>query len=182
MKKWLQTSTVVLSMIAVQAHAETRSYEIDPGHMFIQFKVPHLSYSYILGTFTDVSGSFDYDSETGEISKVSVTVKMQSIDTDHAKRDEHLREKEYLNTAEYDTATFQSTGWKDGKLTGKLSIYGNTQEITVPIKKIGEGDDPWGNYRSGFETHFTLKLADYGIPDKLTQEAEIYVTGEGIRQ
>ncbi|HHN73918.1 MAG TPA: hypothetical protein ENK10_01690, partial [Acidobacteria bacterium] len=56
--------------------------------------------------------------------------------------------------------------------------------ITVEFEKIGEGNDPWGNYRAGGLVHFTIKRSDFGIKymqGPLGDEVEITVNIEGIR-
>ena len=70
-------------------------------------------------------------------------------------------------------------------MTGKLTLHGVEKTITVDIKKIGEGEDPWGGYRSGFDGTTTLKLADFGITKNLgkaSETLELIVTFEGKRQ
>ncbi len=66
-------------------------YDIDPTHFYVQIGVSHLGYSTIPGLFKDVSGSYTYDSDSGEIKDVSVTVKIPSLDTGFGERDEHLQ-------------------------------------------------------------------------------------------
>ena len=154
-------------------------YDIDPTHFYVQIGVSHLGYSTIPGLFKDVSGSYTYDSDSGEIKDVSVTVKIPSLDTGFGERDEHLQK--YLESSQYPEATFKSTAWKDGQLTGDLTFHGKTQSITVPVSKVGEGSDPWGGYRSGFSTAFDLKPADYGANIEVAPLVKVSVSGEGIR-
>jgi len=97
----------------------------------------------------------------------------------HGERDEHLQK--YLESSQYPEATFKSTAWKDGQLTGDLTFHGKTQSITVPVSKVGEGSDPWGGYRSGFSTAFDLKPADYGANIEVAPLVKVSVSGEGIR-
>ena len=138
-------------------------YDIDPTHFYVQIGVSHLGYSTIPGLFKDVS----------------VTVKIPSLDTGFGERDEHLQK--YLESSQYPEATFKSTAWKDGQLTGDLTFHGKTQSITVPVSKVGEGSDPWGGYRSGFSTAFDLKPADYGTNIEVAPLVKVSVSGEGIR-
>lgn len=183
--KHIKKTTIALALSALyslSAHAAPVQYKIDPEHTIVQFKVPHLDYSYILGTFNNLSGQYTYDSETGEISNVEFTLNTDSLDTYHGERNKHLRGTDFLNTAAQPQASFKSSAWQDGQLTGELTLNGQTQTITVPVNKIGEGDDPWGSYRTGFETTFNIVLSDYQIPDSYVKQAEIYITGEGIRQ
>ncbi len=185
----LASATTLLPLAAAQA----ADYQIDSDnqHAFIQFKISHLGYSYILGTFDDFTGSFSYDPENPGDSSVNVTVDVSSLDSAHAERDKHILSGDFLNASEYPQATFESTGFEStgegiGKLSGDLTLHGQTQPITLEVERIGGGEDPWGGYRQGFEGTTTLELADYGIdmskfPEPM-HHLELYVTFEGIRQ
>lgn len=48
-------------------------------------------------------------------------------------------------------------------IEGDLTLHGMTKPITIDANFIGEGKDPWGNYRSGFEGTTRIELADFGI-------------------
>jgi polyisoprenoid-binding protein YceI len=64
-------------------------------------------------------------------------------------------------------------------------LHGVTKNISFPVKKVGEGKDPWGGYRAGFTGNTTLKLSDYGITKNLgpaSTHVEIELNIEGIRQ
>ncbi len=65
-------------------------------------------------------------------------------------------------------------------MRGKLSFLGVTREIEIDLRKVGEGKDPWGGYRSGFVGTTRLTAADYGLPEWLG-EVEIEVNIEGVR-
>ncbi|MBB3229618.1 YceI family protein [Halomonas stenophila] len=176
------------------AQAQAADYVIDTEegqHAFIQFKISHLGFSYILGSFEDFSGQFSYDPDDLAASSANLEVDVASLTTNHAERDKHIKSDDFLDIAEYPTASFTSTGFEatgenQGVLSGELTLHGETRAIEMPVTLLGEGEDPWGNYRAGFEGSTTLTLADYGIdmssfPEPM-QELELYVTFEGIRQ
>jgi len=160
------------------------------AHAFIQFRIKHLGYSWLLGRFNNFSGSFRYDDKDPAASTVNVVIKTDSIDSNHAERDKHLRGEDFLNVAKYPEARFTSTSFKDNGdgtaiLTGNLTLHGMTRSITIDVKHIGHGPDPWGGYRRGFEGTTTLKLADYGITYNLgpaSREVELFLSVEGVRQ
>jgi len=160
------------------------------AHAFIQFRIKHLGYSWLLGRFNTFSGSFHYDEKNPAASTVNVVIKTDSIDSNHAERDKHLRGEDFLNVAKYPEARFISTSFKDSGdgtaiLTGNLTLHGMTRSITIDVKHIGQGPDPWGGYRRGFEGTTTLKLADYGITYNLgpaSREVELFLSVEGVRQ
>lgn len=175
------------------AQTQAAEYVIDTEgqHAFVQFKISHLGYSYILGDFEEFSGSFNYDPDNVADSSANVTVDVNSLDTNHAERDKHILSGDFLNASEYPEATFESTGFEsigegEGKLTGDLTLHGVTNEVTLDVTHIGGGEDPWGDYRQGFEGSTTLKLADYDIDmskfPPVMHELELYVVFEGIRQ
>ncbi len=119
-----------------------------------------------------------------------VNIDTTSLDSNHAERDKHLRGKEFLNVDKFPTASFKSTSVKfndedSGKVTGDFTLHGVTKTITFDIDKVGEGKDPWGGYRVGFEGETSLKLADYGIDYNLgpaSTHVDIGLFIEGIRQ
>jgi polyisoprenoid-binding protein YceI len=70
-------------------------------------------------------------------------------------------------------------------VSGDLTLLGTTRPITVTAVDTGSGKDPWGNYRRGFETVFTIKRSDFGMTfmsDGVSDEVEITISVEGIRQ
>ncbi|MFY0990427.1 YceI family protein [Halomonas sp. C05BenzN] len=174
-----------------QAQADDYVIDTEGQHAFIQFKINHLGYSYILGSFEEFSGQFHYDPENLEASSVEMEVDVNSLNSNHAERDRHFLSDDFLDAGEYPTATFVSTGFSPdgddtGVLTGDLTLHGETREIEMPVTLVGEGEDPWGGYRAGFEGATMLTLADFGIDmsdfPEVMHELELYVTFEGVRQ
>lgn len=191
MKKLLLTTALTMAgLFGVQA-AQAADYIIDTkgAHAFIQFKISHLGYSWLFGRFNDFEGSFSYDQAEPEKSKINVEIETDSIDSNHAERDKRLRNSDFLNVKKYPKASFISTSFdfKDAKsavVTGDFTLHGVTKSISFPVQKIGEGKDPWGGYRAGFEGKTSLKLSDYGIDYNLgpaSSHVEIFLSVEGIR-
>ncbi|MEM7563641.1 MAG: YceI family protein [Pseudomonadota bacterium] len=160
-----------LAVSTFSSHSMAADYNIDiPGqHAFVTFKASHLGYSFIVGGFNKFSGKFSHDAKNPGDSKVSVSIDTNSIDSNHAERDKHLRSSDFLNVDKYPTITFESTSYTSGAsgdtLTGNLTMHGVTKEIEIDVRHIGEGKDPWGGYRSGFVGNVKLKASDYGLPD-----------------
>lgn len=167
-------------------------YVIDTkgAHAFIQFKIKHLGYSWLIGRFNTFSGSFSYDEKNPSAAKVAVEINTSSIDSNHAERDKHLRSKDFLDTATFPKATFVSTGFQPGKegqavLTGDLTLHGVTKSVSIDVTSIGAGTDPWGGYRRGFAGTTQFALKDFGINYNLgpaSKEVELFLSIEGIRK
>jgi len=92
-----------------QAQAADYVIDTDGQHAFVQFKVSHLGYSYILGSLEDFSGSFSYDPDNLEASSVNIDVEVASLNSNHAERDKHIKSDDFLDVAQYPTATFTSS-------------------------------------------------------------------------
>ncbi|WP_455229821.1 YceI family protein [Geopseudomonas aromaticivorans] len=190
----LKKSLLALSLgsLLFGAQAMAADYKIDKEgqHAFVNFKISHLGYSWLYGTFKDFDGSFSFDAAKPEESKVQVELKTASVDSNHAERDKHLRSADFLNVAKHPTATFTSTGVKStgagsADITGNLTLNGVTRPVVIAAKFVGEGDDPWGGYRAGFEGSTKLKLKDFDIQKDLgpaSQEVELIISVEGVRQ
>ena len=181
-----------ICLLLISPSLFSADYLIDTkdAHAFIQFRISHLGYSYVLGRFDNFSGNFSYDEDDPDASKVEVVVQTASIDTNHAERDKHLRSDKFLDVDRYPEARFTSISYAeqpDGNalLQGDLTLHGVTRPITIQAKQIGAGMDPWGGYRRGFEGHTSLRLKDFGIDYNLgptATEVQLDLVVEGIRQ
>ncbi len=173
---------------------QAADYKIDTKgmHAFVQFKIQHLGFSWLLGRFDRFDGTFSYDPKKIGESSIQVSVATASIDSNHAERDKHLRGEKFLQTKKYPKATFNSTSFKNlgngtMEVKGKLTLKGNTRVITILAESVGMGADPWGGYRAGFAGTTRLRLADFGIDYRwLLSEASQFVDMElyleGVRQ
>lgn len=170
--------------------ASAAEYKIDPTHSFIEFKTKHLGFSWLSGRFNTIEGTMTYDPAAGAAAqKIALTIDTASLDTNHAERDKHLRSADFFDVEKHPTATFVSTGFEGdesgGTLSGDLTLLGVTKPISFEVTKIGEGDDPWGGYRAGFEGSYTLARKDFGMGYNLgpaAENVEIDLMIEAIRQ
>ncbi|CNE95270.1 YceI family protein [Yersinia similis] len=170
--------------------AVAADYKIDKEgqHAFIEFRIKHLGYSWLYGSFNDFDGSFTFDDKNPAADKVNVVINTNSVDTNHAERDKHLRSKDFLNVAKFPQAKFESTEVKkngDGySIIGNLTLNGVTKPVTLESKLTGQGNDPWGGYRAGFEANGNIKLKDFNITTDLgpaSQEVELILSVEGVQ-
>ncbi len=188
-KSLLGLTTAALLLGAGSAAAADYKIDKEGQHAFVQFRIQHLGYSWLYGTFKDFDGTFTFDEKNPSADKVNVTINTNSVDTNHAERDKHIRSGDFLNVAKHPQATFVSTEVKkegdELKITGNLTLNGVTKPVTLEAKKIGEGKDPWGGYRAGFEAEGEFALKDFGIDKDLgpaSQKVELIISVEGVRQ
>lgn len=181
---------LALPLSIPDARAAEYEMDIEGKHAFIRFKVSHLGFSYVLGEFPDFQGRFNYDVDDPSAASVEVEIDTSTVETHHAKRNVHIRSEDFLHVKKFPSAKFVSTGYEEtgggeGVLSGDLTLRGVTRPVTIQMNRIGEGKDPWGSYRAGFEGTTTITMADFGMDYNLgpaSRTAEIYFSIEGIRQ
>ncbi len=166
MKRYFATMLVFL-VIPIFAYGAT--WQIDPDHSSFQFKVRHLMVSNVKGDFTKVRGMVTIDEQNIANLKVDITIDAASINTSHAKRDEHLRGADFFDVTKYPMITFVSkkierSGANMLKVIGDLTIRGVTKEIAVDVEgPTAEVKDPGGNFRRGATATAKINRQDFGI-------------------
>ncbi len=187
-----QLTVVMLLGTFFSLTGNAADYVIDTkgSHASINFKIAHLGYSWLTGRFNEFEGKFSYDKENEAASTVEVTVNTASVDSNHAERDKHLRSEDFLNVSRYPQAHFVSTAYQPatdgtGVLKGRFTLNGVTLPVAFDVSKVGEGKDPWGGERVGFEGMLKISLKDYNINSNLgpaSKELQLQLYIEGIKQ
>lgn len=177
--------------LAAARPAVADDYTLDKAHAAVVFSISHMGMSVTYGRFNAITGNYTLDPDAAKCA-FKVSIKTDSVDTNNADRDKHLRSPDFLNAGEFPLISFESTkvaAHQDGEktvydVTGKMTMHGVTKEITLPLKKLGEGGGG-RQYRSGFVCETTLKRSDYGMTNMLPgvgDEVEIKISFEGIRK
>ncbi len=174
--------------------AEAANWKVDPSHTTVGFSVSHI-FTSVQGRFDRFEGTIVFDPDEPESAVVRASVDAASINTNHAKRDKHLRSSDFFDVEEHPTLAFESTGGVRemvggrGKLPGNLTIRGVTKPVVFDVVYRGQGKDPWGNVRAGFAATLTIDRKDYGLNWNevletggllVGEEVEIRIDAEGI--
>ena len=93
-------------------HAELARWNLDPEHSTIEFRVAHMVVSKTTGRFTDYTGFADMDAEAGTVTAIEATIKAGSVNTNHEKRDAHVRNADFLDVEHYPTMTYKLKSYK----------------------------------------------------------------------
>jgi polyisoprenoid-binding protein YceI len=148
-------------------HAEPARWNLDPEHSTIEFRVAHMVVSQTTGRFMDYAGFIDMDAEVGTVKAIEATIKTGSVNTNHEKRDAHLRNADFLDVEHYPTIIFKMKSYKKTAegytAVGDLTLHGVTKEITLAGHYNGATKDPWGNTRAGFIAEGKLNRKDFGM-------------------
>lgn len=160
---------------------EKSTWNLDPTHSEIVFKVKHMMISTVTGNFNEFEGSLTASSENFEDADFNMNITTASIDTNNADRDNHLKSTDFFDAENNPTITFKSTGYSDEKLTGDLTIKGVTKTITLDLEYNGTAVDPYGQTKSGFEAVGKINRKDFGLTWSAVTEAGSVVVSDTIK-
>jgi polyisoprenoid-binding protein YceI len=173
------------------AQLTSGTYTVDPSHSHIGFVARHAMVTKVRGSFNEFEATAQVDAEDLTRSTAQVSITVDSIDTRNEQRDGHLRSNDFLDIANHPEITFASTSVTPVsedvvRVTGDLTIKGESRPVTVDFTFEGSAVDPFGNQRVGFEGSVVINRKDWGITwnaaleaggvlvsDKITLEFEI---------
>jgi polyisoprenoid-binding protein YceI len=178
---------IIALLVAAPVGAAAATWQIDPDHASVEFKVRHLMVAWVKGSFTTVSGNVEIDDADLTAAQARVSIDAASINTNNSKRDEHLRSEDFLAVADFPTITFVSSRViaADGiprQLIGALTIRGTTREVTLDIDELTPPiKDPWGNTRRGVTATTEIDRRDFGLTWNKALEAGGVVVGDEVK-
>lgn len=159
-------------LVAGSAVAAPVKYTIDPNHTYPSFETDHFGgLSTWRGKFTKSSGTIVYDKDAGA-GTLDVTVDTASIDTGHAKLNDHAKsnEKGMFDVAQFPTATYTGKLAKfvngaPTEVDGTLTLHGVSKPVTLKIDHFGCRPHPMqkGKEVCGANATATLDRADFGV-------------------
>ena len=165
--------------------ATKTTWILDPTHSEAHFKVKHLVISTVTGTFKTFEGNLETDNEDFTDAEFSISLDVNSIDTNQEQRDEHLKSADFFNAEQYPKITFKSTSFKkngdDYELAGDLTIKDVTKSIKLNVEYGGTATDSYGNLKAGFEVTGKINRKEYGLTMHAVTEAGAIVVGEDIK-
>lgn len=172
--------------VATAPLALADTFSVDAMHSSVVFRVKHQNVAYFYGRFNKVSGSFNIDATDLSKSTLEVSVDADSVDTNNAGREKHIKSGDFFSAKEFPAITFKSSGFKKTgektyDVTGDLEFRGVKKTITVPVELTGTGQGRGGPV-AGIEAKFSIKRSEYGstaLLDGVSDQVDLIVALEG---
>ena len=175
---------VIASLVWLAPVTFADLYQVDPVHSQVQFTVSHLVMFKVKGNFDQYQGTVEADPASGTIKAVEAKIQTASVDTREKKRDDHLRSADFFDAANHPEMTFVSKRVEgsggDITLVGDLTIRGNTREVALKGKYLGEIKDAYGKTRAGFEASGKINRQDFGLTWNKALETGGLVVGDEV--
>jgi len=160
------------------------TWQLDPTHSELGFKVKHLMITNIKGEFRNFSAAID--GEDFSKAAISAMIDTSSIFTNEDNRDAHLKNADFFDVDNHKEMTFKGSSLnkidnENFELTGMLSIKGISKEIKLDVEYGGTSTDPWGNEKMGISINGKINRSDYGLNFNAALETGGFLLGEEVK-
>ncbi len=168
-------TTSTLSRIGIP----TGVWKVDKARTRVGFAVKQLGISTVRGEFREFDGGLEIGEDLAD-ARAYGRVAATSLDTNLARRDAHLRSKDFLSADRHPELTFRSRAIEPVdedtfRVIGDLSINGVTDEVELTAELGGIETGPEGDEWLGLEVTgqvsrkaFAMTFAKAVVADKVT--------------
>ena len=188
MKRFAKYAVMLVAAAWLTAPALTHAadWRIDSTHTTVSFKVRHLGVTWVQGEFQRVSGTVRYDRKNPGASAADIVIDADSINTRNARRDNHLRNDDFLLVEKHPNITFKSKSVKNAgaeglDLVGNLTIRGVTKEVVLKVADISGEVKMRGTVKMGASATTRINRKDFGVKYNRLLEAGGLVVGDEVR-
>jgi polyisoprenoid-binding protein YceI len=182
--------TAMTAITTTPALAAPETYVVDGTHTFPRFSYNHLGYSTQLSRFNKTTGKIMLDREA-KTGAVDIVIDTRSVDTGYATFDDHIQGEDFLDTAQYPTATFKSTqvvfeGDQPVAIKGNLTLKGVTKPVTLTVTSFQAMPHPMLKKDAmGANAHTVIKRSEFNAAKyapNVSDEVRIDIAVEAIRE
>lgn len=162
------------------------TWNIDPMHSNIEFKVKHLMITTVTGKFEGFTATVETTDDTFANAAVSFQADVNTISTGIADRDAHLKSEDFFHTSAFPTLSFTGTSMtftnaESFVLEGDLTIRDVTKRVSLKGEFGGTMVDFYGNTKAGFEATGVIKRSEFGLTWNAVTEAGGVVVSDDVR-
>ncbi|WP_323028473.1 YceI family protein [Gelidibacter japonicus] len=195
LRKSIQSFTLFAGLLFMSTPIFAQStWKVDPAHAKVTFSTVHNTISDVEGLFNAFESDITASKEDFSDAVFTLSVDVNSIDTEIKMRDDHLRSADFFEVEKFPKMTFKSTSVDKTKeknhykLKGNLTMHGVTKAITMDLWYRGTITDAQsGNLIAGFQITGSLNRLDFGVGPKfpealISNEVIIKADGEYIKQ
>ena len=161
-------------------------WTIDPMHSEILFKVKHLMITNVTGAFTTFEGEAETSAEDFSDAQIRFSANADSIDTNQAQRDGHLKSPDFFDAEkfpklEFVSSSFSKVSGNNYTLKGNITIKGVTQPIELKVEYGGTAKDSYGQTKAGFDVTGSLSRKEFGLNWNAATEAGGVVVSDEVK-
>ena len=159
-------------------------WEIDWEHSNVCFTIVHLGIADVMGIFRKFDGKMESPGDDFDNAKISLTVDVNSIDSNNESRDKHLKSNDFFNAVQFPEMKFESKSFKKlkgnkYKLTGELTIRDVTKNVTFEVEHLGTLSVT-GIQKAAFKATTNINRLDYKMSWNTLTPDGIQIVGNKV--
>lgn len=164
----------------------TTKWAIDPTHSEIGFKVKHMMFTNVSGKFNTYDAEITTEGNDFSTANIRFSADIDSIDTNNADRDNHLKSGDFFDgeshpKMEFKSASFTKKDDENYELTGELTFKGISKTVQLPAELSPVMKDPWGNTKIGLNIYGKINRKDWGLNWNSALETGGVLVGEEVK-
>jgi len=181
---------IIIVSLVFTSLLQAATYTLEPDYTQGVFRWNHLGFSSPAAQFAQGEGTLEFDPDQPAMARVVVTIPLASLNTGVPALDDHLRSKDFFETAKFPVATFKSTKVDKGaaadrlRVTGDLTLHGVTKPVTLDVTIVKIGANPRTNLATvGFDAMTTLKRSDFDLGrfvPQVSDEIQIRIISQAV--
>lgn len=141
----------IMALLLMAIMVSAADLKVDTKRSSINFKAIEMFFVSVDGSFSDFSGTITVEGD--KITAINGDVAVISINTDNARRDDHLLSSDFFYEVKFHTITFRSKAVTKKNVIADVTIKDITKTLTFKMEKIETG-----------ESGITIKLT--GVVDR----------------
>ena len=171
------------------------TYQADPNHTLVGWRLDHLGFSSYFGLFGDVTGTLMIDPANLSAAKVDVTIPINPVVASQGLHDHLLRPGKDGGAPDFFGATpqpahFVSTSVSPGVdgqsayIVGDLTLNGHTNPVAIQARFTGAGS-MMGSEQVGFSGRALIKRSNFGLTTGIplvSDEVELDLTAAFMKK
>jgi polyisoprenoid-binding protein YceI len=162
------------------------TWALDPTHSEVGFKVKHMMFTNVSGKFNNYDVAVSNEDDDFSTSQIEFSADINSVDTNNADRDNHLKSADFFDAEKFAKMVFKSTSVEkksdnDYVVNGDLTIKDITKPVSLKAEYSGLMKDPWGNTKAGLSIETKINRKDFGLTWNAALETGGVLVGEDVR-
>lgn len=187
-------STAIACLLAAasgMAQAQAESFQLDPVHTRVAFRIDHAGFSKAIGTFSGATGELSFDPADWSTATLDVSLPLATLEIGDAKWRDKVLDRTFLDAGDQPAARFVSTRVEPGepgqaRVYGQLSLRGVSREVVLDVKLNALKRHPLTLRRTaGFSATGTLRRSDFGMDAwrrLVGDDVELMIEAEATRR
>jgi polyisoprenoid-binding protein YceI len=183
-------------LVSLCCSSFAQQYTIDPSHTAVTSKVLRFGVVKVVGRFTSVSGTVNYNANSPAATSADITVKVDSYNANNPDGESAVKSSSWLDVKSFPEMKMVvkslTVNAKQFIVSATLTIHGVTKDVSFPVTINGPLMDlPTQKQSIGISGSFTIKRSDYGMApprklpsgvDAISDEVEIEINALAMAQ